>query len=73
LQATLRDSFHSALPAVRASPWHPACVRSPSHGQIVAEPIVQLMLDAGIERIYGVVGDALDSLTDAIRRSPKLR
>jgi pyruvate dehydrogenase (quinone) len=41
--------------------------------KIVAEQIVQLMLDAGIERIYGVVGDALNPLVDAIRRSGKLR
>ena len=41
--------------------------------RIVAEQIVQLMLDAGIERVYGVVGDALNPLTDAIRRSGKLR
>jgi len=27
----------------------------------------------GIERIYGVVGDALNPLTDAIRRNGKLR
>ncbi len=36
--------------------------------KIVAEQIVQLMLDARIERIYGVVGDALNPLTDARRR-----
>jgi pyruvate dehydrogenase (quinone) len=41
--------------------------------KIVAEQIVQLMLDARVERIYGVVGDALNPLTDAIRRSAKLR
>ena len=34
---------------------------------------VELMLDAGIERIYGVVGDSLNPLTDAIRRNGKLR
>ncbi len=53
-------------------PWHPACVHNPM-AKIVAEQIVQLMLDARIERIYGVVGDALNPLTDAIRRSAKLR
>jgi pyruvate dehydrogenase (quinone) len=41
--------------------------------KIVADQIVQTMLDAGIQRIYGVVGDALNPLTDAIRRDGKLR
>jgi pyruvate dehydrogenase (quinone) len=41
--------------------------------KIVAEQVVQLMLEAGIERIYGVVGDALNPLIDAIRRNGKLR
>ena len=39
----------------------------------VADQIVQLMLDAGIQRIYGVVGDALNPLVDSIRRSKDLR
>jgi pyruvate dehydrogenase (quinone) len=41
--------------------------------KIVADQIVELMLEAGIQRIYGVVGDALNPLTDAIRRNGKLR
>src|SRR5580698_11141343 len=41
--------------------------------KVVADQIVQLMLDAGIQRVYGVVGDALNPLTDAIRRDGKLR
>ena len=40
--------------------------------RIVAEQIVQLMLDAGVRRIYGVVGDALNPLVDAIRRDGTL-
>src|SRR5919109_745681 len=39
----------------------------------VAEHIVEVMINAGVERVYGVVGDALNPLTDAIRRSERLR
>lgn len=41
--------------------------------EIVAEQIVQLMVEAGIQRVYGVVGDALNPLTDALRRGGQLR
>ena len=39
----------------------------------VAEELVETLVRAGVERIYGLVGDSLNPITDAIRRSGKLR
>ncbi|WP_394361149.1 pyruvate dehydrogenase [Amycolatopsis sp. SB7-3] len=36
----------------------------------VAEQFVQVLVQAGVERIYGVVGDSLNPIVDAIRRTP---
>jgi pyruvate dehydrogenase (quinone) len=39
-----------------------------------ADQIVEMMIDAGIQRVYGVVGDSINPIIDAIRRSDgKLR
>jgi pyruvate dehydrogenase (quinone) len=39
-----------------------------------AEQIVELMIEAGIQRVYGVVGDSINPIIDAIRRTDgKLR
>ncbi|MEZ0088938.1 pyruvate dehydrogenase [Streptacidiphilus sp. EB129] len=35
----------------------------------VADQFVQVLLQAGVQRIYGVVGDSLNPLVDAIRRT----
>ena len=35
----------------------------------VAEQLVQVLVQSGVRRIYGVVGDSLNPLVDAIRRS----
>jgi pyruvate dehydrogenase (quinone) len=35
----------------------------------IAESIVDHLIQAGVERVYGVVGDSLNPLVDAIRRS----
>ncbi|BAL91989.1 putative pyruvate dehydrogenase [Actinoplanes missouriensis 431] len=37
--------------------------------QTVADQFVEVLVQAGVERIYGIVGDSLNSLSDAIRRS----
>jgi hypothetical protein len=37
--------------------------------KIVAEVIVETLQSAGVKRCYGVVGDTLNYVTDAIRRS----
>ena len=39
-----------------------------------ADQIVEMMIDAGIQRVYGVVGDSINPIVDAIRRTDgKLR
>ena len=38
----------------------------------VAEAIVETLIAAKVRRIYGVVGDSLNALTDALRRSEKI-
>ncbi|MBO0847851.1 MAG: pyruvate dehydrogenase [Pseudonocardia sp.] len=40
--------------------------------QTVAEQIVEVLRQAGVRRIYGLVGDSLNPLVDAIRRVPDL-
>ena len=35
----------------------------------VADTFVETLVNAGVKRVYGVVGDSLNGLTDAIRRS----
>jgi pyruvate dehydrogenase (quinone) len=39
----------------------------------VADELVSRLLEAGVERIYGVVGDSLNPVTDAIRQNGKLK
>jgi pyruvate dehydrogenase (quinone) len=41
-------------------------------GKNVAEQIVEMLVQAGIERIYAVAGDSLNELNDAVRRNPKI-
>ncbi|MDH6128971.1 pyruvate dehydrogenase [Kitasatospora sp. GP82] len=38
----------------------------------VAEQMVEVLRQAGVERVYGVVGDSLNPVVDAIRRAPDL-
>ncbi|MCA1222389.1 pyruvate dehydrogenase [Streptomyces sp. 8L] len=40
--------------------------------QNVAEQFVQILVRAGVQRMYGVVGDSLNPVVDAIRRTPGL-
>src|SRR5437588_9583804 len=41
--------------------------------QTVAEALVHTLAKAGVQRFYGIVGDSLNPVTDAIRRSGKGR
>src|SRR6476661_6094191 len=41
--------------------------------QTIAEALVDTLVRAGVQRIYGIVGDSLNPVTDAIRRSGKVR
>jgi pyruvate dehydrogenase (quinone) len=38
-----------------------------------ADLMAELLLEAGVERIYGVVGDSLNAFTDALRRLEKIQ
>ncbi|GAB2839853.1 pyruvate dehydrogenase [Actinoallomurus bryophytorum] len=38
--------------------------------QSIGEQFVGILVRAGVERIYGVVGDSLNPVTDAVRRTP---
>ena len=37
--------------------------------QTVADQLVEVLVQAGVQRIYGIVGDSLNSFSDAIRRN----
>ena len=37
----------------------------------VADLLVAQLIEAGVERIYGIVGDSLNPVVDAVRRSQK--
>src|SRR5437763_10771106 len=39
----------------------------------VAEELVDTLANAGVQRVYGLVGDSLIPVTDAIRRSDKVQ
>jgi pyruvate dehydrogenase (quinone) len=39
----------------------------------VADQLVEMMVQAGIKRIYGITGDSLNALNDAVRQSPDLQ
>ncbi|MGO9488688.1 MAG: thiamine pyrophosphate-dependent enzyme [Solirubrobacteraceae bacterium] len=40
---------------------------------LVADTLVETAVRAGVERVYGVIGDSLNPIGDAIRRNGKLR
>ena len=39
----------------------------------VADQLVDMLLQAGIRRIYAITGDSLNELNDAVRRRPELQ
>ncbi|NHD18079.1 MULTISPECIES: pyruvate dehydrogenase [Actinopolyspora] len=36
----------------------------------VADQFIEVLVEAGVERIYGIVGDSLNPIVDAVRRTP---
>ena len=38
----------------------------------VADQFSEILAAAGVKRIYGIVGDSLNGITDAIRRQGKI-
>jgi pyruvate dehydrogenase (quinone) len=49
----------------------PAC-RDIVTAKTVADQFAEILAVAGVKRIYGIVGDSLNGLTDAIRRQGKI-
>ncbi len=41
--------------------------------QSIAEELIKSLAEAGVRRIYGIVGDSLNPVTDAIRRNGKIQ
>ncbi len=41
--------------------------------ETIAENLIHSLVAAGVQRIYGIVGDSLNPVTDAIRRNGKIR
>jgi pyruvate dehydrogenase (quinone) len=39
----------------------------------VADQLVEMMLSAGIKRVYAITGDSLNEFNDAVRRNPELK
>jgi thiamine pyrophosphate-dependent acetolactate synthase large subunit-like protein len=39
----------------------------------LADELVDILAKAGVQRIYGIVGDSLNPVTDAVRRSGKIQ
>jgi pyruvate dehydrogenase (quinone) len=39
----------------------------------VGDLLVEVLLEAGVQRMYGVSGDSLNGITDAIRRREQMR
>jgi pyruvate dehydrogenase (quinone) len=40
-----------------------------THGRTVAEQLIEVLRQAGVERVYGLVGDSLNPVVDAVRRT----
>src|SRR5215475_9685369 len=40
--------------------------------QKVADQFAEILVAAGVKRIYGIVGDSLNGLTDSLRRQGKI-
>jgi len=43
------------------------------HSKTVADELIERLIEAGVERIYGIVGDSLNPVSEAIRRSGKIK
>lgn len=43
------------------------------HRKTVADELIERLVEAGVERIYGLVGDSLNPVSDAIRRNGKIK
>jgi len=41
-------------------------------GKTIADSLVEVLIHAGVKRIYGITGDSLNAVIDAVRRSGKI-
>jgi pyruvate dehydrogenase (quinone) len=70
---SLAASFYSTLVAHLEKIRNPFPKESPTMTMNVADALVETAVRAGVERVYGVIGDSLNPIGDAIRRNGKLR
>src|SRR5208337_2316159 len=56
---------------VRHARW-PILTQERTMAKTVSEVFVETLIAAGVQRVYGVVGDSLNGLTDAIRKSTQI-
>src|SRR6202021_560937 len=54
--------------ALAKAPNRPALQREVVMSKTAADQIVEMMIEVGIQRVYGLVGDSINPLPDAIRR-----
>ena len=59
-------------PAFNHSPSHPSTPVRDSSGPTLADFVVATLRASGVRRIYGLPGDSLNGLTDAIRRDGEM-
>src|ERR1700677_3176733 len=57
----------------RSRRYNERCSRTSEIMKTVADQFAEALASAGVKRIYGIVGDSLNGLTDAIRRQGKIR
>src|SRR3984885_10516750 len=50
----------------------PIQTKEKSMARTVSDVFVETLIEAGVRRVYGVVGDSLNGLTDAIRKSEQI-
>jgi hypothetical protein len=46
---------------------------APMAHRSIADELVNILAKAGVQRIYGIVGDSLNPVTDAVRQSGKIQ
>src|SRR3984893_16144632 len=67
-----RLAFSNWRQAVRrVADWTPTDTGA-SKSKKVADQIAEILVVAGVKRIYGVVGDSLNGITDSLRRQGKI-
>src|SRR6202166_4237603 len=50
----------------------PIQTKEKSMARTVSDVFVETLIESGVRRVYGVVGDSLNGLTDAIRKSEQI-